>query len=127
MNEHASPEIHSLCFPLPSNERKVCANLLQKETSFGFVFSLNGALNDCTHVQLTAAHLQKKKYEEPYNLKPVTTPREIMNPTDYQAMQGSPQLFLSLADCELVPDWRSQGVPLGSPRVLGVSVATGVL
>lgn len=92
-----------LCFLLSTGERKVYASLLQVKTSFCFVLRSEDVLNDCTLVHLFVdlfllLHTFKKIYEEPYNLKPLTTPRVIMNPADYQTLQGSPQLFLSLAD-----------------------------
>lgn len=48
-----------------------------------------------------------------------------MNPAE--STQGSPQLFLSPTDPEPGPGWGSWGVPPGSPRAVGVSVATGAL
>lgn len=66
--------------------------------------------------------MQEHNYVAPNtNCIPSQLPRLMTNHT------ALAQLFLSPTDCEPVPGWGSQGVPLGSPRALGVSVATGAL
>lgn len=68
--------------------------------------------------------MQEHNYVEP-NTNCI--PSQPPPPTLMTNHTGLAQLFLSPTDCEPVSGWGSQGVPLGSPRALGVSVATGAL